>query len=85
MSAQAPLHSSYEVLTTSELAPRWRVKPSWIYDQTRSSCDDPIPHTRLGKQLRFLWGSPALEEWWQRRTIDSRQGIRRVHTKGHLS
>lgn len=56
-----------EVLTAEELASRWRVPESWIREQTRSRCVDPIPHVRLGRYIRFSWGSPELMEWWKRR------------------
>jgi hypothetical protein len=57
----------FEVLTAEELAERWRVPESWIRDQTRSRCADPIPHVRLGRYVRFSWGSPDLSNWWTRR------------------
>ena len=57
----------FEVLTADELAGRWRVPESWIREQTRSRCPDPIPHVRLGRYVRFSWGSPELDSWWARR------------------
>ena len=33
----------FEVLTAEELASRWRVPESWVREQTRSRCLDPIP------------------------------------------
>lgn len=58
----------FEVLTAEELASRWRVPESWIREQTRSRCVDPIPHIRLGRYVRFSFGSPELTEWWNRRS-----------------
>ncbi len=52
----------FEVLTAEELAARWRVPESWIREQTRSRCADPIPHVRLGRYVRFSWGSPGPEQ-----------------------
>jgi hypothetical protein len=57
----------FEVLTAEELAERWRVPASWIREQCRSRAADPIPHTRLGRYVRFSYGSPALINWWTRR------------------
>ncbi len=57
----------FEVLTAEELAERWRVPATWVREQCRSRCADPIPHTRLGRYVRFSWGSPELNEWWTRR------------------
>ena len=57
----------FEVLTAEELAKRWHVPESWVREQTRSRCSDPIPHVRLGRYVRFSWGSPDLNSWWARR------------------
>ena len=57
----------FEVLTAEELARRWRVPESWVREQTRSRCANPIPHVRLGRYVRFSWGSPDLNNWWARR------------------
>jgi hypothetical protein len=57
----------FEVLKAEELAERWRVPESWIREQTRSRCADPIPHVRLGRYVRFSWGCPDLNAWWARR------------------
>ena len=57
----------YEVLTAEELAARWRVPATWVREQTRSRCVDPIPHIRLGRYVRFSFGSPELSNWWARR------------------
>jgi hypothetical protein len=63
----------FEVLTAEELAQRWRVPPSWVREQSRSRCSDPIPHARLGRYVRFSWGSPELTQWWIRRQSNRRQ------------
>lgn len=57
----------FEVITAEELASRWRIPESWIREQTRSRSVDPIPHVRLGRYVRFSWGSPDLNCWWARR------------------
>jgi hypothetical protein len=56
-----------EIIDSKELARRWRVPPTWIGQQVRSSAVDPIPHVKLGKYVRFEWGSEALEGWWDAR------------------
>ena len=58
-----------EVLTAGELASRWRVPESWVREQTRSRCVDPIPHVRLGRYVRFIWISPELNAWWKRHQV----------------
>ncbi len=64
---QAIPEQGHEVVDSRELARRWRVPKSWVEEQTRRRCSDPIPHIRLGKYVRFEWGSPELERWWARR------------------
>lgn len=60
---------TFELLTAEELAERLRVPASWIREQTRSRSlqGDPLPHLRLGRYIRFQWGSPELEGWLRRR------------------
>jgi hypothetical protein len=61
----------YEVLATTELAERLKVKESWVVDQSKPSrTADPIPVFRLGKHRRYLWGSPELN-WLGRRSGSS--------------
>ena len=57
----------YEVLTAEELAARLRVPVTWVRQQVRTRAADPIPHFRLGRYVRFAWGSPELARWWERR------------------
>ena len=59
-----------DLLTPAELADRLRVPVSWIREGTRSRNlvgNDPIPHLRLGRYIRFQWGSPELDAWLRRR------------------
>jgi len=54
-----------ELLTIDELADRLKVKKSFIYEHTRSRAgvrnDNPLPHIRMGKYLRFNW--TAVMKW----------------------
>lgn len=54
-SGEAPI----EILTPQLLAARLQVKPSWVYEQTRSRSGvrnpDPLPHIKMGLYLRFDW------------------------------
>jgi hypothetical protein len=58
-----------EFIDSEELARRWHVPVSWMRDQVRKRAEDPLPHVSLGKYVRFLWGSPALELWIRRRIV----------------
>jgi hypothetical protein len=60
----------FELLTPVELAERLKVPTSWIRERTRSrdlQGNDTIPHLRLGRYVRFQWGSPELHAWLRRR------------------
>jgi len=41
------------LLTAEELAQRLHVPLSWIYDRTRKSGPERIPHYKMGKYVRF--------------------------------
>jgi excisionase family DNA binding protein len=50
-----------ELLTVPEIASALKVPVSWVYERTRRSGGDRIPHIQLGKYLRFRWA--AVREW----------------------
>ena len=60
-----------ELIDSVELAARWRVPESWIRNHTRARTprNERIPCIRLGRYVRFRWGSSELEQW-----LDSRRG-----------
>lgn len=58
----------YEIVDAPELGKRWMVPETWVRNWTRVGYDnDPLPHIRLGKYVRYEFGSPALLAWWERR------------------
>ncbi len=61
-----PLLSEFEKIDSAEFAKRISMTESWVRNQTRSNCDDPIPHVKLGRYVRFEWNSPELNAWWDR-------------------
>ena len=50
-----------QLLTVSEVAPTLKVPVSWVYERTRCSGGEQIPHFKLGKYLRFHWS--AVQKW----------------------
>ena len=54
-----------EMIDSAELAARWRVPESWIRNHTRARTpkEERIPCVRLGRYVRFEWGSRQLAEW----------------------
>lgn len=66
------LASSLEVIDSSELAKRLTVPESWIRSRTnRKRTNDPIPHYRLGRYIRFSWGSAELSDWLERQLVST--------------
>lgn len=61
--------SSIELLTPEQLSERLKVKPSWVYEQTRTRSSvrdsDPLPHIKMGLYLRFDWRDVCA--WLERR------------------
>ena len=59
--------TEYTLLDGKELAERWKVTHGWVRKQCSPAVDDPIPCIRLGRYVRFAWGSPDLSKWLERR------------------
>jgi hypothetical protein len=55
----------HELIDVGELASRLRVPESWVWNRTRARTPSPerIPCVRLGRYVRFEWGSARLEAW----------------------
>lgn len=66
------LAGTVEIIDAQELGARLKVPKSWILEGTRSRTVDPIPCLRLGKYVRFRWGSRELSEWLERRQSGSK-------------
>jgi hypothetical protein len=58
----------FEVIDSVELAARWQVPETWIRNHTRARTpkEDRIPCLRLGRYVRFEWGSPRLSAWLEK-------------------
>lgn len=58
-----------EIIDSAQLAARWRVPESWIRNRTRARTpkDERIPCIRLGRYVRFEWGSTQLAEWLEKK------------------
>jgi hypothetical protein len=72
------LFVQYEVLDSAGLARKLGLKETWVREHVRKRVPDPIPHYKMGKYVKFLWGSPPLEEWLSRRLVcaDNRKANR---------
>jgi hypothetical protein len=57
------------LIDSAELAERWRVPESWIRNRTRARTpkEERIPCLRLGRYVRFEWGSPRLQNWLEKK------------------
>ncbi|MBM4274370.1 MAG: helix-turn-helix domain-containing protein [Deltaproteobacteria bacterium] len=43
----------FEIQTVEELAKALKVKPSWVYGETRKTGPGTIPRIKVGKYIRF--------------------------------
>jgi hypothetical protein len=71
---ETPQTVPFEVIDSKELARRLVLPESWVRDHVRGRCDDPIPHIKVGRYIRFEWGSRELLEWWSRHRV-TKQGM----------
>jgi hypothetical protein len=61
-----------ELINSAELAKRLNVPETWVRSRTNPKrTDDPIPHFRLGRYVRFPWGSEQLLEWLNRQLVSA--------------
>jgi hypothetical protein len=61
--------TNFEIIDSRQLAIRLNVPETWVREHVRRRTKDPIPHLKLGKYCRFLWGSPELEGWLESRMV----------------
>jgi len=71
---ETPQIVPFEVIDSKELARRLVLPESWVRDHVLGRCDDPIPHIKVGRYIRFEWGSRELLEWWSRHRV-TKQGM----------
>jgi hypothetical protein len=68
--------SRCEIIDSGELARRWYVPETWIREYTRCRTQNTIPHIRLGRYVRFAWGSPVLDQWFQQQSVNGKRNGR---------
>ena len=57
-----------EYLDFNAMAQRLGTTTAWVKRNIRAKyTNDPIPHSRFGRVIRFDWESPELQAWLQRR------------------
>jgi hypothetical protein len=68
-----------EVIGSNEFAKRLNVHESWVRSRSNlKRTNDPIPHLRFGRYVRFSWGSDVLREWLDPQLVSTNgQVIRR--------
>jgi len=60
-----------EVIDSAELAKRLNVPETWVRSRSNPKrTNDPIPHLRLGRYVRFPGGSELLE-WLNRQLVST--------------
>jgi len=62
-------YAPFELIESAELAARWRVPESWVRNRTRvrTPKEERIPCIRLGRYVRFEWGSPEVQKWLEKK------------------
>jgi hypothetical protein len=61
-----------QVIDSTELAKRLNVPESWVRSRTNwRRTSDPIPHYKLGRYIRFNWGSRELADWLNRQLVSA--------------
>jgi len=58
------------LLTVEQVAEKWQVPRSWIYERTRRRGLEQLPHVKLGKYIRFE--ETAVQEYLDRQRIGAR-------------
>jgi hypothetical protein len=63
-------YAPVELIESAALAARWRVPESWVRNRTRARTprEERIPCVRLGRYVRFEWGSPKLQQWLEKKS-----------------
>lgn len=61
------MSTTIELLDADGLASKLNVPATWVREMSRRRTQDPLPCLRLGRYVRFEWGSPALEKWIAKR------------------
>ena len=47
------INQNWNLVTVDDLAQQLKIKPSWIYEETRKTGPGTIPRIKVGKYLRF--------------------------------
>lgn len=63
------ISEQFEFIDTGQLAERWKLPESWIREQVRHRCNDPLPHVRKHAPIICREGIPVVRERTQT-TID---------------
>jgi hypothetical protein len=66
----AALMDDITILDSAGLAAKWAVPETWVREYTRDRATDPIPHYKLGRYVRFRFGSKELNDWFERHFRD---------------
>jgi hypothetical protein len=67
--SQSGSYGPVELIESADLAARWRVPVSWVRNRTRARTprEERIPCVRLGRYVRFEWGSSELQKWLEKK------------------
>ncbi len=57
------------LVSLDALAKHWSLPLSWLRENCRSRCADPLPIYRCGRYVRVDLSDPALTDWLRRRRL----------------
>lgn len=58
-----------QLVSLEQLAKLWNLPLTWLRENCRSRCDDPLPVYRMGRYVRADLKDPSLLNWIKRRHI----------------
>jgi hypothetical protein len=61
-----------QLVTLEALAELWHLPLTWLRENCRSRCADPLPIFRCGRYVRLDLRDPALAQWLNRRRVVGR-------------
>jgi hypothetical protein len=75
--SKAAPSTDFDFLDFRGLAAKLGTSEQWVRRNVRRTYTrDPIPHLRFGRMIRFIWDSPEMQEWIERRkTTDGTKSL----------
>lgn len=66
---RSPAPQVPKLVSLDELSKLWGLPLTWLRENCRTRCADPLPVYRCGRYVRVDLNDPALAAWIQRRRV----------------